>query len=46
MLNEKLPGVQGIAIIVSSLSLEHQEGFVVAVEQVEEEYPRCLVCDG
>ena len=35
-----------IIVIVSSLSLEHQEGFVVAVEQVKEEYPRCLVCDG
>ena len=42
-----LPGVQNIvAIIVSSLRLEHQEGFVVAVKQVEEKHPRCLVGDG
>ena len=42
----KLTGVLVVAIIVSSLSLEHQEGFVVAVKQVEEEHPSCLVCDG
>ena len=41
-----LPSVQGVAIIVSSLSLEHQEGFVVAVKKVKEEHPCCLVCDG